>query len=103
MDQTFGLSAEILAADLCTDGGILDLEPSFSDGLKPQNIVSTLMGPEESIEDLLQNTNGGGLFSAKVVQNIIIIGKCCVVLLVGLGKSDCNVGWLLDFTCLRLI
>lgn len=57
MDQTFGLSAEILAADLGTDGGILGY--SFSDGLKPQHHVSTLMGPDESIDDLLlQDTDG---------------------------------------------
>ena len=61
LDETFGLSAEILAADLNTDGSILDFGHGFSDGLKPQNQVSTLMGPEDSISDLFQDNYGGKL------------------------------------------
>ena len=61
LDQTFGLSAEILAADLNTEGGILDLGHSFDDGLKSTNPVSSL-GPDESIDDLLFQDKDGGRF-----------------------------------------
>lgn len=69
LDETFGLSAEILAADLNTDGSILDFGHGFSDGLKPQNQVSTLMGPEDSISDLFQD-NYGGSFGEEWMENV---------------------------------
>ena len=51
LDETFGLSAEIMSADLNTDGSILDL----GHGLKPQTLLST----EDSISDLFQDSYGG--------------------------------------------
>ena len=61
LDQTFGLSAEILAADLNTDGGILDLGHNFEDGLKSTNQVSSGV-PDESIDDLLFQDKDGGRY-----------------------------------------
>lgn len=61
LDETFGLSAEILSADLNTDGSILDFGHGLSDGLKSQTRVSTLLGPEDSISDLFQDNYGGSL------------------------------------------
>ena len=79
LDQTFGLSAEILAADLNTDGGILDLGHSFSDGLKPQYPVSTLTGPDESIDDLLFQDADGGEFNS-----------CCFLVATGIDLIQSN-------------
>lgn len=70
LDQTFGLSAEILAADLNTDGGILDLGHSLGDGLKPQYPVSTLTGTDESIDDLLFQDADGGSFGEDWMETV---------------------------------
>ena len=64
LDETFGLSAEILSADLNTDGSILDFGHGLSDGLKPPTQVSTLLGPEDSISDLFQDNYGGKYISS---------------------------------------
>lgn len=65
LDETFGLSADILAADLGSDGSILDFQFGH-DGLKPE------AGTQGSLEDLLLLDSPGDGFGDEWMENLDI-------------------------------